>query len=248
MGKNTRLRLCSENAAQEIAETRRRIELNAAALRGKASAKELLRPLTSRLSHTLGEGGNKILEAFRDNPVPLTLVGVGLGWLLLRDFRGASSGTAEASGPGLGEKDKEAVHDAADGAKEAAQKVGDVASEAAGKVSDKVSHAAGKVKDVAKKGVDRTSDWFARTLDENPLVLAVGTLAAGIVAGLSLPVTEKEVETAGAVGEKLAAAALDKGTAAVEASGQPSEEAQRMGASEEHPSDSKNAPGLEMES
>jgi hypothetical protein len=36
------------------------------------------------------------------------------------------------------------------------------------------------------------------------------------VAGLSVPVTEKEVETAGKVGERIAEAALEKGAQAVE--------------------------------
>jgi hypothetical protein len=203
MGERSDLARCADDLRRDIRETRRRIEGRAGSLREKATAKEMLRPVTRRLNETLGEGGGKILDAFRENPIPLTLAGIGLGWLLIRDLRRPRPAP---EGPGLGEKAKEV----AEGAKEAA-----------GKVSEKVSGAAAKVKEAAKTGVRKTSSWFEGTLEDNPMLLAFGTLALGIVAGLSVPISEKEIETAGKVGEKLAKAALEKGAEAIEKAPEP---------------------------
>jgi hypothetical protein len=48
-----------------------------------------------------------------------------------------------------------------------------------------------------KQGIRKTSDWFSTTLEENPLVLALGILAVGIATGLSFPASQKEEETVG---------------------------------------------------
>src|SRR4029078_4485195 len=99
-----------------------------------------------RRKDTLGEGGEKVLDVFRENPIPLTLVGVGLGWLLLKDSR-----SGKAMEPGIRAADVASdarwakalergsgAADVASGAKEAAQQVGEAASHAASAVSDKI--------------------------------------------------------------------------------------------------------------
>ena len=210
MGERTSLARRKDCASREIKAARLRIEQNAGMLREKLTVKEMIRPLTRRVTDKLGAGGSEILETFRENPIPLTLAGVGIGWLILRDMRGPREGP-----------------DIVDKARELAESAGEKAGEAAGIASGKVSEAAGKVKEAAKRGAAKTSDWFSATLEENPMILAIGTLAIGIIAGLSIPVTEKEVETAGKVGEKLAGTALEKGTEVVEQSGKGAQETQR---------------------
>jgi len=102
------------------------------------------------------------------------------------------------------EKVKESAGEAIEKTKDAAQKVRDAASSVPRKV---------------KQGVRKTSDWLSATLDENPLVLALGILAVGMAAGLSFPASEKEEETAGKVGEKAAEAVLEKGAEVIEKTG-----------------------------
>lgn len=211
MGAKADLRKCTEAAATEIEATRRRIEYGAGALREKASAKELTRPVRERLSGTLGAGGEKVLEAFRDNPVPLTLAGIGIGWMMLKDLRGERAESAESGGRSADDEASGAMEHAAESVKGAAERI-----------SQKVSGAAEKMKEAVKERAGRTSDWFETTLNENPMLLAIGALAVGMVAGLGIPASPKEMETAGKVGEKLAEAALDKGVKAMEPTPSPS--------------------------
>jgi ElaB/YqjD/DUF883 family membrane-anchored ribosome-binding protein len=219
MGEQTTAIRPPDQVSREIESTRRRIEQRADALRDRMSPRELLRPVTDRLKDTLGEGGEKVLDVFRENPLPLTLVGVGLGWLLLKDTRWAAP-----------REPRFRAADVAGGAKEAAHHVGEMASNAASAVSEKISSVSEKVggmsekvggmaqraSQAAKKGATSTADWFTTTLEQNPLALAIGTLALGMVAGILIPASEKEEETVGKLGEKAAEAALEKTSEAVQ--------------------------------
>jgi len=236
MGEQTTSLKSPDQVSREIDSTRRRIEQRADALRDRISPRELFRPLTDRLKDTLGEGGEKVLDVFRENPIPLTLVGVGLGWLLLKDTR-----------PGKATESGIRAADVATGAKEAAQHVGEAASHAASAVSDKIGSVSEKVggmahraKEAAKKSATSTADWFTTTLDQNPLALAIGTLALGMVTGIVIPVTEKEEETVGKLGEKAAEAALAKSSEVV----QPAAEPQQASASQEGRAETEGAEGM----
>ena len=236
MGEQTTSLRPPDQVSREIESTRRRIEQRAGALRDRISPRELFRPVTDRLKDTLGEGGEKVLDVFRENPIPLTLVGVGLGWLLLKDSR---SGKATESGFRAAE--------VASGAKEVAQHVGEVATTAAGAVSEKIGSRSERVggmahraTEAAKKGAANTADWFATTLDQNPMALAIGALALGMVAGIVIPVTEKEEEIVGKLGEKAAEAALEKSAEVV----QPTTEPQQAAASQEGRAESEAAGGM----
>jgi len=175
--------------SREIEETRGRIASTAQSLQNHLKPRALFRPVQARLRRTLGEGGEKILDSFRENPIPLAVTAIGLGWLILRDLRKEQGD----GGEGL-----------------------ERAKETAGEAAHKVRAAAAAVPRKLRQGVKKTSDWFSRTLEENPLALAVGILGVGLAAGLSFPTTAKEEETAGKVGEKAAEANLEKGMEALE--------------------------------
>jgi hypothetical protein len=198
----------TNEVVRDIASTRRRIEERADALRDRMSTKELVRPVTDRLKATFGAGGEKILDAFRDNPVPLALVGVGIGWLMLRD-----SGMLGRGGDARRSAES-ALRSVGEGAREAAHSVGDAAGAMSGKVSD-VAHqtkeAAQQARAAVRRGASSTAEWFDHRLNDNPLALAISALAAGLVAGLAIPVTEKEREALGKLGEQVAQKVLEKG-------------------------------------
>jgi ElaB/YqjD/DUF883 family membrane-anchored ribosome-binding protein len=213
MGTKTNLAEQCAAASREIEETRGRISAAAERVQNRLRPRSLLNPVRQRLRHTLGAGGEKILDSFRDNPIPLALTGIGLGWLLLRDMRGSAAPASGGIGTGV-EKAKETAGEAIEKTKDAAQG----AIEKTRNAAQKVREAASSVPRKVKQGVRKTSDWFSTTLEENPLVLALGILAVGIAAGLSFPASrkEKEEETMGKMGEKAAEAALDKGVEAIE--------------------------------
>lgn len=191
MGSKTSLNERCNVAIRDIDETRRRIAARTERLQDRLKPRAILKPMTKRLQGTLGEGGEKILDAFRDNPVPLTLAGIGIGWLILNDVREErhrKEGTpAESETPS---KAQEAAH--------------------------KVKEAAGKVPEKVRQAATRVSDWFSETLEENPMIIAVAVLAAGMAAGLSIPASRREEETVGKLGESAAEKILEKGTEALE--------------------------------
>jgi ElaB/YqjD/DUF883 family membrane-anchored ribosome-binding protein len=212
MGEETASLTSSDRLCRDIASTRRRIEEDANALRSRISTRELFRPITDRVKGTLGEGGEKILEAFRENPIPLGLAGIGLGWLLLRDSmmmrRGAPASPSAESLDAMTDEAKEAAHQVGAAASHAASAV----SEKAGAVSERVAGMARQARGAAKEGVRKTADFFTRTLEENPFALAVGAMAVGMVAGLLAPITRKEEETLGKIGEHVAKSVLQEGS------------------------------------
>ena len=186
--------------SREIEETRGRISAAKDVLKERLRPQSLLNPIRARLKDTLGEGGEKILDTFRENPVPLALTGIGLGWLLLRDLRAKRAPEVPEGGSGL-ERMKETAGEAMGKTREAASKVRDAVSAVPGKI---------------REGVRSTSDWFSSMMEENPMIVAVGVLAVGMVAGLSIPVSAKEEEVAG----KAAEAALAKGAEVLEKAGE----------------------------
>jgi len=180
MGAKTVLAERCEATVRGIEETRRRISGKAGLLHDRLGPKAILRPVTKRLQGTLGEGGEKILDSFRDNPLPLAMAALGVAWLFLKDMR------SDGGRPG---KVQEKAEEAAEGAKGAVR----------------------KVRRTVRKGLEKGSDWFTTTLEENPLAIALGVLALGAIAGLSIPASRQEEETVGKVAEKAAEAVLDKG-------------------------------------
>ena len=206
MGAETSLASRCDEATRDIEATRRRIEEKASSLENRITPKALLRPMQRRLEGTLGAGGEKILEAWRDHPLPLALTGLGLGWLMLCEMRGER----RAAGP--------AAEDLASKAEDLASKAKETAEGAVEKARETVAAVPRKVRETARK----TSDWFSATIEENPMMLAVGALAAGLLAAFVLPMTAKEEEALGDLGEKAAEAVLDKGKEALETPAQPS--------------------------
>jgi len=217
MGEETAAVRETNDLCRDIASTRRRIEERADALRDRLSTKELVRPVTDRLRETLGVGGEKILDAFRENPVPLTLVGIGLGWLMLKDsgylYRAGPAGRRGTGLRSVAKGAREAAHQVGDAAGAVSETVGDVAgavSERVGEAAHRTGEAARHATAAVREGASRTADWFSRTLEESPLALAAGAMAAGLVAGLAIPVTEKEREALGQIGEQLAQKVLEQ--------------------------------------
>jgi hypothetical protein len=195
MGAKTVLAERCNATVRGIEDTRRRMSDKAGLLQGRLKPQAMLRPVTKRLQGTLGEGGEKILDAFRDNPLPLALAALGVGWLFLKDIRSRGDGDDDGTGTL-----KEKAGEAAEGAKEAVRK-------ARGAIA--------AVPRTVRQGLEKGSDWFSMTLQENPLLLALGALAVGAIAGVSIPASRTEEETVGKVAEKAAEAVLDKGAEAL---------------------------------
>ena len=120
---------------------------------------------------------------------------------------------------------KDAAGSAKDAVTGAAHKVGDLAGQAgdkigdlAGQAGDKVGDLAGSVRDSASRLGERTREQaqrartgFWQMLDERPLSVGAATLALGVIAGLSIPSTDKEDELMGETRDRLLEKAREVG-------------------------------------
>jgi hypothetical protein len=110
-----------------------------------------------------------------------------------------------------GRRASEAAGAAVDQAADLAGQARDVASDVAGQARDMASEAAGAVRDRASELGRQASELgsqarqsardmrvgFWQTVEEQPLVVGIATLAAGLIAGLLLPATPRENEMMG---------------------------------------------------
>jgi hypothetical protein len=194
MGAETNLRERCDASTRDIEATRRRIQEKVGVLEDRLKPRSLLQPLKRRVDQTLGEGGGRILDAFRDHPLPLALTGLGLGWMLLRDLRGCHGHaglTGEGEREGLASRVKEKAAEAVEKTRGAVEKARAVP---------------GKV----QEGAHQASEWLTRSLDGNPGLWAVGALAAGVLAGLLVPTSRKEDQVAAQAVDKAAEAVLEE--------------------------------------
>lgn len=91
-------------------------------------------------------------------------------------------------------------------------KVSDLADQTKNKVSDltdNVQEQASQFGDQVQWRTHQTSDWFQQQLDTNPLAVAGVALAAGLVAGMAIPETQKENQLMGSTRDSLVNKAQD---------------------------------------
>jgi hypothetical protein len=137
------------------------------------------------------------------NPLPMTLVGTGLAWLMLAGSAAGES-AAEGTGTAVGDLGAKAsgvagrigaiADSTVDSAKDAAVSTYDAASGAYGSLAD-TARTAGRNAAAASRGL---ADFFA----DQPLVLAGLGVALGAAMGATLPATEVEDRLMGEVGDR----------------------------------------------
>ncbi|MDG4902130.1 DUF3618 domain-containing protein [Mesorhizobium sp. M1A.F.Ca.IN.022.07.1.1] len=226
---------------REAEATRARVVATAESIRGKMTPGQLFDEFTGIFSGGAGSDMLHNLKAqVRDNPLPLTVIGAGLAWLMLGS--GASAATAApgyatrrgsdrhdgTSTAGTGAMTSDTYASVGDMASGAAGTVSGMASSAAGTMSDMASSAAGSVSDLASGAAETltnsataTADMATRAtrsaqqlMEDQPLAVAAVGLAIGAAIGAMLPHTQLEDERLGGYREQLrerAEDALEKG-------------------------------------
>ncbi|MDG4882761.1 hypothetical protein [Mesorhizobium sp. WSM4884] len=215
---------------REAEATRARVVATAESIRDRMTAGQLFDEFTGLFAASGGSEMVRNLKAqVRDNPLPLTVIGVGLAWLMLG--RGTSAATLApgyATHGGSGRHDGVSAAGMSAMASDTAASVGDAAGEAAGSGSGMVSGAAGTMSDMASSAAGTVSDMAggaAETLtnsaaaaadiaatarrsaynlmEDRPLAVAAVSLAVGAAIGAMLPHTQIEDEQLGGYGDKL---------------------------------------------
>ncbi|MBZ9759719.1 DUF3618 domain-containing protein [Mesorhizobium sp. CA8] len=210
---------------REAEATRARVVATADSIRDKMTPGQLFDEFTGLFKGGAGSDMLHNLKAqVRDNPLPLTVIGAGLAWLMLGSGASATpAGTDGVTrrGPGLdhgafgarmGSTASDAAGSVAEAARGAAGTVSGVASEAAGTVSNMASSAADALASSAAAAADMATGASRSAhslLQEQPLAAAAIGLAIGAAIGAMLPHTEVEDERLGAYRERLRDSAQD---------------------------------------
>jgi hypothetical protein len=245
---------------REAEAARARVANTAETLRSKMTPGQLIDEMTDIFSSGDGSAAfNNLKAQVRDNPLPLTLVGAGLAWLMLG--QGASSsqptrarhgmggsweGDYAAGQPDLGDYSSAERGDGSitDKVAGAASSATEMASEAAGSAKQTFAGVTDSLAGSARSFADRSRGMGAQArhaaedmFEREPLMLAALGLTLGTAIGAMLPHTRLEDETLGKYGNKLRDAGEDlyeKGmeeakNVAAEAYGAAKEEADRQG-------------------
>lgn len=176
-------------------------------------------------------------KSVRRNPIPLSLLGVGIGWLMLSssdragrmierntpDFNRGDSSNHQRSGTGdaaasVGQRAKSAASDMSQHASEAT----DAGKKHIGQAADRAQRSAAYVTDGARRGASRlgnaTRRGSTRLFDgadymyrEQPLITTALGLAIGGIVAASLPRGRYEDRVAGAASDDLVASAWEAG-------------------------------------
>ncbi|TGS19155.1 DUF3618 domain-containing protein [Mesorhizobium sp. M2E.F.Ca.ET.209.01.1.1] len=204
---------------REAEATRARVVATADSIRDKMTPGQLFDEFTGLLRNGTGSDMLHNLKVqVRDNPLPLTVIGAGLAWLML----GSGASTASAGADGVTRRGPGLDHGAfgagmGSRVSDAADSVGEAASGATATVSGMASEAAGTMSDMASSAADTLASSAAATADmatsagrsahnllqDQPLAAAAVGLAVGAAIGAMLPHTEVEDERLGAYRERL---------------------------------------------
>jgi gas vesicle protein len=165
--------------------------------------------------------GSRLVEAIRENPLPVIAVGAGVTWLLTQRSNSDISGDRMAryayTGPDRrqgrwqqGAAIKERVGEAVSGMKEtvsdAASGIKGRAGELAGDVGELKTRAQERVGELggrARRQTERVKTNLEHAANDNPLIVAIGATIVGLALGLLLPGTERENELMGPARDQL---------------------------------------------
>jgi len=178
------------------------------------------------VQHTARDAGGDVVDLVRQNPVPVALTSIGLGWLLMnrsksehyqRSYyqpqRHTTLHQQSYYSPGFQEyQQREAQYHS-----EGGQSVGDRVGSVAGSVGDAAGNAAESVQQTAGQIAGQVSQFgsmaqgevqdlrFAadRMLDENPIPMGFLALGLGLAVGMMIPETEKENQVFGEARESV---------------------------------------------
>ena len=152
-----------------------------------------------RAGTTIKETGISVAGSMRRNPIPVALIGLGLGMLLVRSFRG-NGHDYETRYPTprrpQGFSGGQTQYGANTGA---LSQVKETASDLAHRSTETLSNLGATAKDTAASFGTRC----ATVLRENPLAMSAVAVAAGTAVGLVIPSTRLESEYIGEASEQL---------------------------------------------
>jgi hypothetical protein len=169
----------------------------------------------------MNDARDTLFDTISNNPIPATVTGIGIMWLLMNRSRSASSGPRRYAarngvsvgevGSAVGRAAKQAggavtegltgarnlAGDALEGASGVVTSLAHSATETAGQAAHSVGEGASALADNARKSAKRVEQTVQRTMQARPLAVGAAVLAVGTMVGCLLPRTEAENQLMG---------------------------------------------------
>jgi len=202
---------------------------------------EPAREAMSRAGSTIKEAGTSVGNSMWRNPIPLALIGLGVGMLWMKSRRGdgytdwsrstsLSPKRQNLSGGGqMGQTRTTTTGAYNEGTFEQVK-------ETAGNLANRSTEALSNLGSKARESATDVGNRFGQLLRENPLAVGAVAVAAGTAVGLALPSTRFESEYIGETSERLvdraeevARGAIDKVQDAAKQMTQPENKPQQQG-------------------
>jgi hypothetical protein len=143
-------------------------------------------------------------DTAKNNPIPVTLIGLGIGWLMVSGSRDSHTAPTRNMSGGIGQRVSTASSGVADragqmmqGARERSGETRERMGEAVQSARYRVGDATDRVRHQVSSQSARAKDTFTYLRDEQPLILGVLGFALGAALGAGLPATRREDELMG---------------------------------------------------
>ncbi len=168
---------------------------------------EPAREVAALAGNAIKEVGTQVADKIWKNPIPVALIGLGVGMLVLRNFtngggRYSSTRTTlpnRRSNYALGDVGGVGARQTQSTGAGTLNQVKETATDLASRAKDSATDLAYRAKDSASSVGTR----FGELCRDNPLAVGAVAVAAGTAVGLMLPSTQFESEYIGETGEKL---------------------------------------------
>jgi len=222
---------------REIDVTRADMRATLEALERRFSFDRLVDMTVGRIRARGGEFAGNLTDAATQNPMPLLLTSIGLGWMMLMSRRGSRSNAQSYSdrwsdersgsiGERMGERmgnvreragrAADEVQGAMDSTRETLRQAADSSRETIEQTAESVRSGATRAFEITREQAGMARERVDRLLHEQPLMLGALGLAAGAIIGALLPTSEHEDRLLGEVRDKAVKDVAQKSRAGLE--------------------------------
>jgi hypothetical protein len=229
----------TEDIARELETTRRDIARTLRELEQRLAPGELFQQAVDYFRRTgAPEFTQNLGRGVRDNPMPVVLSAVGLGWLMWSSQRPPRS-TQESvgSGQGVASSAKETGRSTLGAATDTGRRALERASEARSAASERGAALAERARgatDGARQRAQRARSEARRMMSDQPLAVGIAAFALASLTAALLPATETEDEMMGEARDramrKAAETGIEKGSRSVERAADKAQESTREAA------------------
>ena len=199
---------------EDIARTRSEMSRTLNALQRKLSPGQVVDGVLSQFASGSGEFAGGLARTVRANPVPVTLMGIGLGWLMVSAGRspsdpvGGRSATVDHRESNTAERSEDRRLTSV--AKGTGRRVRDMADTVRGK-ADGLRDNAARMGGRARVRAEQAQREVGRIVNRQPLLLGALGLTIGVALGASLPATRRENALLGETRDRLKDKAVESG-------------------------------------